>query len=130
MYWWQGKGHWQQVRIQNTRLDIPKVKAMTAWQKMRVSTRTTSEPPVEIKMRNRERDGLSCPSPTAFSFQVDKTLEDYSGTLCNRAECTLGNRSECTLSNRAECTLGNRSECALGNRAECTLGNWAECPEI
>ena len=45
MYWWQGKGHWQQVRIQKTRLDIPKVKVMTAWQKTRVSSRTTTEPP-------------------------------------------------------------------------------------
>ena len=62
-----------------------------------------------------------------FGVNILWKLEDYSGTLCNRAECTLGNRSECTLGNRAECTLSNRSECTLGNRAECTLCNRSEC---
>ena len=51
LYCWQGKGHWQQVRIQNTRLDIPKVKLMMAWQKRTVSTHTTTIPPA-VK-RNR-----------------------------------------------------------------------------
>ena len=51
LYCWQGKGHWQQVRIQNTRLDIPKVKLMMAWQKRTVSTHTTTIPPAVRRNR-------------------------------------------------------------------------------
>ena len=45
MYCWQGKGHWKQVRIQKTRLAMPKVKRGSGWQQKVVRASTSRESP-------------------------------------------------------------------------------------
>ena len=72
LYCWHGKGHWQQVRIQNTRLDIPKVNRMMAWQNTRVSTSTRiTAPGYTIHCQGHERrDNGDQPRLTDESSQL------------------------------------------------------------